>query len=57
MNISSLREKKNPFSVNTKFFLSHLLKITEISIVLRTREFTHIVISFDKIYLVCTSKK
>ena len=34
-----------------------MLKISEISLVLRTREFTDIVITFDEIYLVITSKK
>ena len=45
------------FSVNTKKFSSHVLKISENSLVLRTREFTDIFITFDEIYLVVTSKK
>ena len=50
--------KKNLlFSVNTKNISSHVLKISENSLVLRTREFTDIFITFDEIYLVFTSKK
>ena len=57
-----LLEKKNKkkiyyFSVNTKNISSHVLKISENSLVLRTREFTDIFITFDEIYLVFTSKK
>ena len=44
------------FSVNTKNISSHVLKITENSLELRTREFTDIFITFDEIYLVFTSK-
>ena len=59
--VSSLREKnekrKNTFfSVNTKNISSHVLKISEISRVLRTREFTDLFISFDEIYLAFTEK-
>ena len=43
------------FSVNTKNISSHVLKISEISFVLRTREFTDVFLSFDEIYLVITS--
>ena len=57
-----LLEKKNKkkiyfFSVNTKNISSHVLKISENTLVLRTREFTDIFIAFDEIYLVFTSKK
>ena len=57
-----LTEKKNKkkiyfFSANTKNITSHVLKISENSLVLRTREFTDIFITFDEIYLVFTSKK
>ena len=56
-----LFEKKNKkkifFSVNTKIISSHVLKISENLLVLRTREFTDIFIIFDEIYLVFTSKK
>ena len=45
------------FSVNTKNISSHVLKISAISLVLRTREITDIFNIFDEIYLVCTSKK
>ena len=43
-------------SVNTKNISSHVLKISENSLVLRTREFTDIFITFE-INLVVTSKK
>ena len=45
------------FSVNTKNISSHVLKISAISLVLRTREITDIFNTFDEIYLVFTSKK
>ena len=45
------------FSVNTKNILSHVLNISAISLVLRTREITDIFNTFDEIYLVFTSKK
>ena len=45
------------FVVNTKNILSHVLKISAISLVLRTREITNIFNTFDEIYLVFTSKK
>ena len=45
------------FSVNTKNISSHVLKISAISLVLRTREITDICNTFDEIYLVFTSKK
>ena len=53
------KNKKNIyfFEVNTKHISSHVLKISENSLVLRTREFTDIFIKFDEIYLVFTSKK
>ena len=43
--------------VNIKIFSSHVLKISEISFVLRTREFTDIFITVDEICLVFTSNK
>ena len=57
-----LNGKKNKkkiyfFSVNTKNISSHVLKISEISRVLRTREISDIFNTFDEIYLVFTSKK
>ena len=45
------------FSVNIKNISSHVLKISAISLVLRTREITDIFNTFDEIYLVFTSKK
>ena len=49
--ISSPREKNKKkisfFSVNTKTISSHVLKISENSLVLCTREFTDIFITFD----------
>ena len=45
------------FLVNTKNISSHVLKISAISLVLRTREITDIFNTFDEIYLVFTSKK
>ena len=45
------------FSVNTKNISSNVLKISENSVVLRTREFTDIFIIFDEIYLVIHLKK
>ena len=44
-------------SVNTKNISSHVLKISAISLVLRTREITDIFNTFDEIYLVFTLKK
>ena len=57
-----LLEKKNKkkiyfLSVNTKNISSHVLKISENSLVLCTREFTDIFITFDEIYLVYSTKK
>ena len=52
-----IKRKFTFFSVNTKIISSHVLKISENSLVLRTREFTDIFITFDEIYLVFTSKK
>ena len=43
------------FSVNTRNISSHVLKISEILLELRTREFTNIFTTFDEIYLVFTS--
>ena len=45
------------FSVNTKNISSNVLKISEISLVLRTREISDIFSTFDEIYLVFTEKK
>ena len=45
------------FSVNTKNISSHVLKISAISLVLRTREISDIFNTFDEINLVFTSKK
>ena len=45
------------FSVNTKNKSSHVLKISAISLVLRTREISDIFNTFDEIYLVFTEKK
>ena len=45
------------FSVNTKNISSHVLKISAIPLVLRTREIADIFNTFDEIYLVFTSKK
>ena len=45
------------FSANTKNISSHVLKISAISLKLRTREITDIFNTFDEIYLVLTSKK
>ena len=45
------------FSVNTKNISSHVLQISVIALVLRTREITDIFNTFDEIYLVFTSKK
>ena len=49
--------KKYSFSVNTKNTSSHVLKISQISLVLRSRENANIFNTFDEIYLVFTSKK
>ena len=45
------------FSANTKNISSHVLKISAISLKLRTREIADIYNTFDEIYLVFTSKK
>ena len=50
-------KRKFTFFVNTKTISSHVFKISENSLVLRTRKFTDIFITFDEIYLVFTSKK
>ena len=44
-------------SVNTKNISSNVLKLSAISLVLRTREIPDIFNTFDEIYLVFTSKK
>ena len=44
------------FSVNTENISTHVLKISAILLVLRTREITDIFNTFDEIYLVFTSK-
>ena len=45
------------FSANTNYISSHVLKISAISLVLRTRKIADIFNTFDEIYLVFTSKK
>ena len=45
------------FSVNAKNISSHVLKISAISLVLRTGEISDIFNTFDEIYLVFTEKK
>ena len=45
------------FTVSTKNISSHVLNISVISLMLRTREITDIFNTFDEIYLVFTSKK
>ena len=52
-----MKRKFNFVLVNTKTISSHVMKISENSLMLRTREFTNIFISFNEIYLVFTSKK
>ena len=52
-----IKRKFTFFLVNTKNISSHVLKISAISLVLRTREITDIFNTFDEIYLVFTSKK
>ena len=52
-----IKRKFTFFSVNTKNISSHVLKISAISLVLRTREITDIFNTFDEIYLVFTSIK
>ena len=45
------------FSLNTENISAHVLKISAISLVLRTGEITDIFNTFDEIYFVFTSKK
>ena len=52
-----IKRKFTFFSVYTKNISSHVLKISAILLVLRTREITDIFNTFDEIYLVFTSKK
>ena len=52
-----IKRKFTFFSVNTKNISSHVLKISSISFVLRTRENADIFNTFDEIYLLFTSKK
>ena len=52
-----IKRKFTFFSVNTKNISSHVLKISAISLVLRTREISDIFNTFDEIYLVFTEKK
>ena len=53
--LNGKNKKKNYFfSINTKNISSHVLKISAILLVLRTRENTDIFNTFDKIYLVFT---
>ena len=51
-----MKKKIYFLSVNTKNISSNVLKISAISLVLRTREITDIFNTFDEIYLVFTSK-
>ena len=44
-------------SVNTKNISSHMLKISAISLVLRTREISDIFNTFDEIFMVFTEKR
>ena len=55
--LNGKNKKKIYFSVNTKNISSNVLKISAISLVLRTREITDKFNTFDEIYLVFTSKK
>ena len=49
--LKSIKQKENLlFSVNTKNISSHVLKISSISLVLRTRENVDIFNTFDEIY-------
>ena len=50
-------KRKFMFLVNTKNISAHVLKISAISLVLRTREISVIFNTLDEIYLVFTSKK
>ena len=52
-----MKKKIYFFSINTTNISSHVMEISEISLVLHTREFTDIFITVDEIYLVFTSKK
>ena len=52
-----IKRKFTFFSVNTKYISSHVLKISAISLVLRTRVIADIFNTFDEIYSVFTSKK
>ena len=52
-----IKNKIYLFSVNTKNNSSHVLKISAILLVLRTREITDIFNALDEIYLVFTPKK
>ena len=49
--LKSIKQKENLlFSVNTKNISSHVLKISSISLLLRTRENVDIFNTFDEIY-------
>ena len=52
-----IKRKFTFFPANTKNISSHVLKISAISLALRTREITDIFNSFYEIYLVLTTKK
>ena len=52
-----MKRKFTFFSINTKNASSHVLKMSEISLLLYTHEFSDIFIILDEIYLVFTSKK
>ena len=51
------KKKIYTFSINTKNISSHVLKISAILFVLRTREITDTFNTFDEIYLVVTLKR
>ena len=64
--MSSVGNSNSHFSLGKKYYmyveklsrrLSHVLKISAISLVLRTREISDIFNTFDEIYLVFTEKK
>ena len=52
-----IKRKFTFFSANTKYISSHVLKISSISLVLRTCENADIFNTFDEIYSLFTSKK
>ena len=54
---SKIKRKFTFFTVNTKYILSHGIKISEFSLVLHTRESSNVFNTVDEIYLVFTSKR